>query len=192
MNNIQMKVGETMKIEEIICAVSIVILGVIGILAWIIGKCLSNKSEKITNDKLFVIRLPKSMLIIGVTGILVPFLILLGMILFDEDASSGSIIFAFSFFVIMMFAGIYLIVTTLLHKIIIQGNKITVYPIIKKAYTVEFKDIVSVKIVRLTRGERVVVRTESKKFSVECDCIGYERFLKLIYRKVSQGKIIIK
>ena len=181
-----------MKIEEIICAVSIVILSVIAILAWIIGKCLSYKAEKKIDERSFIIRVPKSILMVGVTSILVPFLILLGMICFDEDASLGSIIFAFSFFVIMMFAGIYLIATTLLHKIIIQGNKITVYPIIKKAYTVEFKDIVSVKIVRLARGERVVVTTESKKFSVECDCIGYERFIKLIYRKVSQGKIIIK
>ena len=181
-----------MKIEEIICAVSIVILGVITILALIIGKYLSNNPQKNTNDKLFVIRLPKSMLILGVTSILVPFLILLGMFFFDEDASSGSIMFAFSFFVIMMFAGIYLIVTTLLHKIIIQGNKITVYPVIRKPYSIEFIDIVSVKIVRLVRGERVTVTAESKNFSVECYCVGYGHFIKLIHRKVDRRKIIIR
>ena len=181
-----------MKIEEIIWALLVVILGVTATSIWGISRYLSHKSEKKMDDRSFIIRLPKSTLALGISSILMPFLLLLGMLWFEEDVSLGFIIFAFSFFGIMVAIGICLIVQTLLCKIIIQSNQITVYPIFRKPYTIEFKDIVSVKIVRLARGERVVVSTESKKFSVEYICIGYEHFVKLIHRKVSQGKICIR
>ena len=181
-----------MKIEEIILALLVVILGVTATSMWCISRYLSHKSEKKLDDRSFIIRLPKSTLAVGISSILMPFLLLLGILFIEEDASLGTVIFAFCFFGIMVAIGICLIVQTLLCTIIIQSNQITVYPIFRKPYTIECKDIVSVKIAYFVRGESISVTTESKKFSVEYICIGYERFIKLIYRKVSQGKIIIK
>ena len=157
-----------------------------------IGKYLSNKSKININDKSFVIRLPKSMLALGVSGILIPFLLLLGMVFFEEDASLGQIIFTSFFFGIMAFIGVCLIVRTLLYKIIIQDNKITVYPIIGKAYTIEFNDIVSVKIAYFVRSETITVTTESKKFSIEYGFVGYEYFVKKIHSKVDPKRIKYK
>ena len=178
---------QKMEYGEIVYALLIVIIAV---LSFVIIKCLSNKANKKMTDGSFVMSLPKGILVLGVANILITLMILLGVIFFDEDNSLGDILFVFCFSGTMLCVSIYLIAKTLLYKIVIEGNEITVYSIIRRTYSINFEEITCAKIRQFGRGgEGITIATASKKFSVDNTFIEYERFVKLIHRKVNRKKI---
>jgi hypothetical protein len=89
--------------------------------------------------------------------------------------------------------GIYLIIKTLTFKVIVEGNKLTVFSAFRKPYSFTFSEIVSaVRQVKNNqkKSERIVIKTSGgKRVIVENAEINYKRFAKRIQTEVNKERL---
>lgn len=133
------------------------------------------------SDKNFTLSIPNIVLVIGAMCAVMSIVVLL---LFTVLSSELPHMIFYMVFGLFFWLGIYLIVKTLSFKIIVKGEKITVFSPFRKAYSFHFSEITSV--IRQTKknkanSERIVIKTTTnKKLIVESTEISYKRFLKKI------------
>ena len=101
----------------------------------------SIKRSKEMTDSAFTVRIPDMVIIIGAMGALMGTFI---MLLFTFVSDEYPDLIFYVFFGLYVWVGIYLIVKTITFKVIVKGEKITVFSIFKKPYTFTFDEIVSV------------------------------------------------
>ena len=147
----------------------------------------SIKRSKEMTDSDFTVRIPDMVIIIGAMGALMGTFI---MLLFTFVSDEYPDLIFYVFFGLYVWVGIYLIVKTITFKVIVKGEKITVFSIFKKPYTFTFDEIVSV--VRQVKknkkkSERLVIKTAGRKrLIVENIEIAYQIFLKKIQSEVKK------
>jgi hypothetical protein len=140
------------------------------------------------SDEDFIIRLPMNFFAIGVAGTILFGTIMLGFTLFpneppDESELTGMILF-YIVFGGFLWLCVFLALKTVKFKVVVKGDKITVYSMLIKPYSFMFSEIVSVfrevKYNQL-KSERMVIETiTGKTLIVESAEISYERFLRRV------------
>ncbi len=155
---------------------------VVGVLT-IIERTKKKHSKRMTDDK-FVVSPPLIASTIGILLMIVLTVVILIQTFLQEEIPHYSFYIIFSLFEWM---AVCLIVMPYF-KVVVKGNEITVYPIIRKSYSCTFDDIVSVKRYGnpevSNAGERLVIKISSgKKFAIESPYISYNRFEKKLIEK---------
>jgi len=120
----------------------------------------------------------------GVVGIILFATIMLGFTLFPNEASGGSdlpiMIIFYAFFGGFILFFFYLALRTVKFKVVVDGDKITVYPMFFKPYSLTFNEISSVvreeSFNRLKSELLEIKTTTGKLFVVDSAYISYERF----------------
>ena len=91
---------------------------------------------------------------------------------------------------IILWLGIYLIVKTLVFRIVVKHKKITVYSALRKPYTFTFDDILLVRRQvkkNMMRSERIVIKNKfGKKVIAESAEVSYKRLIKRIESDVNK------
>ncbi|WP_141720221.1 DUF6560 family protein [Massilioclostridium coli] len=150
-----------------------------------------NKPGKAISDDNFTVSIPSTVIIIGILCNITSCAVLLGFTFFSKELPHFIFYCIFGLF---FWLGIYLILKTLAWKVVIKGEKITVFSFFKKPYSFTFSEISSV--VRQVKqnqvnSERIVIKTiTGKKLIVENMEISYNRFAKKIQMQVKKEKLI--
>lgn len=143
------------------------------------------KSKRMTDNK-FVIMMPNILLIVGAVDAFLVSLIVLGGTFFSEEIPHPLLYILGGMFI---WTGMYMVIKTILYKVVVEGNKITVYPLFRKSYTFYFSDIVSaVRKVHNNnmQSESILVKTaDGKRLNVEDLEVSYKRFSKRIQEEVN-------
>lgn len=171
-----------MKIEIILLAIFLppLVTSVISIIRKPTGKINGRFS-----DTYFIVMLPNAVLWIGILDVVTSMLLLFGFTLFSTEKPHLIFYLACGAF---LWLGMYLALKTLCFRVIVDGEKITVFSVFKKSYTFTFNDITSavrqIKNNRV-RSERIVLKTTTgKRMIVENSEISYMRFMKRIIAEV--------
>lgn len=149
------------------------------------------RKSKTMTDENFTVMIPVTVLIIGAMCSLMSILVLIGFTFFSNE--HPHFIFYMTF-VLFFVVGIYLILKTIIFKIVVQGEKITVFSVFKAPYTFTFSEIVSV--VRQvkksqTKSERLIIKTaDNKKLTIESSDVSYKRFVRKIQLAVRDEYLI--
>ena len=124
-----------------------------------------------------IVTVPKMVMSIGIVSVLSFTLVVIGFTLFSEE--KPHIVF-YLIFGLFIWLGTFLIIKTLMFKVIVTKNKITVFPVLNKSYSFTFDQIVSAT--RQTKNnqvksERIVIKTDkNKKLIVESSELSYKKF----------------
>lgn len=168
-----------------------IILSVIFLPAYVavIFSVIQKSKVKISNtmsDKNFTVMVPSIVLIIGAMCALMSTLVLLGFTFLSDELPHVIFYVVFGLF---FWLGMYLIIKTLTFKVIVKGERITVFSAFRKPYSFTFSKIVSaVRQVKKnqTKSERIVIKTtDGKKLIVESAETSYKRFVKKLQLEVS-------
>lgn len=107
---------------------------------------------------------------------------------------NNSFIIFYLVFGAFFWLGIYLVIKTMRFKIIVDGGKLTVYPLFSRAYTFTFEDINSVE--RQTKNqykrqtERIVIHTKQKRrIVIENSFMSYFKLVDKIQECVDLSKL---
>ena len=187
----------------IIIGAATVIIGftLLGVVLWLfyssIAKAKIAADGKMT-DELFCVMLPKAILILGVVVVFMCAMVILFFSIFPKNPSEAptapqGIVF-FIVFGGFSLLGLYLALRAAKFKVVVEGEKVTVYPIFIKPYTFTFYEIVSV--IRQVsknklKSEGLLIKTISgKNLRIESAEISYDRFLRRIKAEVKSELLI--
>ena len=152
------------------------------------------ESQKMTNRS-FCVRSHKSFSLVSVAWLAMSTCIYIG--LQSDKTYLSNVTFRYgmdAFLAMMFFLSIYLIIFVFMHKIVVNGNVITVFYVFRRHRTFSFNDIVRVKrkvVGHRWQVEKFIVETSGgKKFSFESTEIAYDRFVKALCNKVIRSKLI--
>ena len=149
-----------------------------------------DKLSKTISDECFTVSIPSIVLVIGVLCAVMSVAVLLGFTFFSKEIPHFLFYCVFGLF---FWLGMYLILKTLVFKVIVKGEKITVFSPLKKSYSFTFAQISSaVRQVKKNQinSERIVIKTMTgKKLIVESSEIFYDKFLKKIKLKVKKENL---
>lgn len=149
------------------------------------------KESKTMSDENFTIMIPSIVLIIGAMCALMSTVVLLGFTFLSNERPHFIFYVTFGLF---FWFGMYLILRTLTFKVMVKGEKITVFSVFKNPYTFTFSEIVSaVRQVKKsqTKSERLVIKTANgKKLIVESIEVSYKRFAKKIQLEVKSEYLV--
>lgn len=149
------------------------------------------KKSKTMSDENFTVMIPSIVLIIGIICALMSTAVLLGFTFLSDERPHFIFYVTFGLF---FWVGLYLILRTLTFKVIVKGERITVFSAFKKPYTFTFSEIVSaVRQVKKsqTKSERLVIKTvDGKKLIVESLEISYKRFAKKVQLEVKNEYLV--
>ena len=149
------------------------------------SKAKDKARKKMTDDK-FTVALPKMVATIGAIGDVVFSIVVIGFTFFSKEVPH--LIF-YLVFGLGIWVGSYLILKTLVFRVIVSGERILVHDILKKPYEFTFSDIVSVrrKVSRnQIKSEKMIVKTNTgKKLVLDSAEESYDRFLNRIKSGVS-------
>lgn len=149
--------------------------------------------KQVTKDK-FTVCIPNICAIIGaITAMAFGAFILFSPVIWPNENSFFSIFYvAFGAFFGL---GIYLVIKTIRFRIVVEKNKITVYPLFSRAYTFVFEDIHMV--VRQTKNqykgqaERIIIHTkQGRKIIVEHSFVAYFKLIDKIQLCVDSSRLI--
>ncbi len=149
------------------------------------------KKSKTMSDENFTVMIPSIVLIIGTMGALMSTVVLLCFTFLSDELPHFIFYVTFGLF---FWIGMYLILKTLTFKVIVKGEKITVFSAFKNPYTFTFSEIVSV--VRQVKknqakSEKLVIKTaDGKKLIVESLEISYKRFAKKVQLEVNNEYLV--
>jgi len=140
----------------------------------------ADKSSNKMSDNDFCVQIPKGVFVLGLIGTLL-FVVFGCISIFDADEDFSSVLTAGVVCGVLSSLGVYLMVYTLSHKVIVKNNDITVFSAFNKPYSFTFDDIISAKRKVLGQNEKIVVKTSrGKKFAVEMGESAYEKFVAAI------------
>lgn len=150
-------------------------------------------SKKVAKDQ-FTVCVPNICAVIGaLTAIVFGVFILSSPIIWSNESGYSMIAF-YVIFGVFFWLGIYLIIKTIRFRIVVEKNKITVYPLFSRAYTVTFEDINTV--IRQTKkqhkglAERIVISTkQGKKIIAEHTFVAYFKLVDKIQNCVDSSKL---
>lgn len=149
------------------------------------------KADEKTSDMHFKVTVPKMVMTLGFALMLMSTLIMLCFTLFSEELPHWIFYLVLGLSILV---GLYMVLKTLRFKVIVEGEKITVFSIIRRPYTFTFSEIVSaVRQVKKNqlKSERMVIKTASgKKLIVESAEISYERFKKRVGSEVEKQYLV--
>lgn len=170
---------------EVLSILATIIIPICVTIVFLKIKNSNNMMSKNMTDDNFTILVPSMVKTIGVSLIIVSFVII-SLFSFTSDELPNIIFYiVFSLFIVQ---GTYMILKTDNFRIDVNDNIITVCTILKKQYTFTFNDICSAKRQtkqNKTNSERIVIKTTSnKKLIVESTETSYDRFLKKIKQNV--------
>ena len=148
------------------------------------------KADKTMNDREFVLRHPWIVTAIAVSGVV----IFSGMIVVTALTSEKTSEFIAGFSVFGLFAALSLILLlkALLFKVVVSGEKLTLYKAFRKPYEFTFGDIASAihKTKNNPLADKMIIRTNTgKKIVAEGIDISYERLLKRIESEVPADRL---
>lgn len=149
--------------------------------------------KKVAKDQ-FTVCVPNIYAVIGaITAIVFGVFILSSPIIWSNESGYSMIAF-YVIFGVFFWLGIYLIIKTMRFRIVVEKNKITVYPLFSRAYTVTFEDINTV--VRQTKkqhkglAERIVISTkQGNKIIAEHTFVAYFKLVDKIQNCVDSSKL---
>ena len=136
---------------------------------WILRS--ARKAEKDLSSDAFTVRPPKIVLWVGIIGVVFFVGVIVAMTLFPNDTATWQVYVGFSLFILLPLS---LVLYGSKWRIIVNGQQITVVPLIRKPVTFFFADISNVK--HVTSGIKVYSGGK-KMVSIENQCIGYATFL---------------
>lgn len=144
------------------------------------------------SDENFIVKLPRSFLALGVAGTILFGTIMLGFTLFSNEPLDGSkfpvMIIFYAVFGGFIWLCIFLALKTVKFKVVVKGDKITVYSVLSEPYSFMFTEIVSVfreANNNQLKSERMVLEIATgKTLVVESAEISYERLLRRIKSEV--------
>lgn len=182
--------NEEVKMDNIAIILSAIFVPACVLLVFsAIQKTNSGNDKGISNDY-FTVMLPKIVLYIGIAADVVFGLVLLLFTFFSEELPHVIFYIVFGLF---FWLGMYLILKTIRFRVIVRGEKITVFSILRKPYSFTFDQVVSaVRQVKNNQvnSERIVVKTTAgRKLIVESSEISYERFAKKIRSTVTAERL---
>lgn len=150
----------------------------------------TDKAPKGKSKHRYAVYLSQLVLMIGIVGV-----IFLGMFVFLAPFIWGDV--HFIFYIVFgsgIWAGIYMIIYQMRFCIVVEQEKITVYPLFRRSYSFTFHDVHTVK--RQTKNlykgqaERIVLRTEQgKKVIAESSFVNYFKFTEQIQICVDLSKL---
>ena len=147
-------------------------------------------SKKMTDEN-FIVTIPSVVIIIGAMAAFMSCTVMLYFTFFSDEVPHPIFYVIFG---LLFWVGIYLIIKTITFKVIVQGNKITVFSAFKKPYSFTFSEIASaVRQVKNNqkKSERILIKTSSgKRLIVENAEIGYKRFAKRIQSEVKKELLV--
>lgn len=154
----------------------------------------ARKESKKAEKNKFTVYIPNLCAMIGVVGIVVfGAFILFSPIIWSDENGHFMIIF-YIVFGAGVLSGVYLIIKAMRFRIVVDGERITVYPLLSKTYTFTFDDINTV--VRQTKkryeghAERIIIRTkQGKKVIAENSFIAYFKLVDKIKGCVDSSKL---
>lgn len=165
---------------------SILIPLVLSIVFVSIQKSNHKKSAKMTDNN-FTVQLPSFVMLLGGLLCLMAIIMAICFTFFSNESPHFIFYLCLGFF---FFPGIYMILKTARFKVVVNNKSVTVFSVVKKAYSFTFDEVVSV--VRQTKknqvkSERIVVKTiHGKKLIVESSEVAYKRFVKKIKKEVKK------
>lgn len=150
----------------------------------------TDKAPKRRSKRRYAVYISQLVLMIGIIGV-----IFLGMFVFLAPFIWDDV--HFIFYIVFgsgIWAGIYMIIYQMRFCIVVEQEKITVYPLFRRSYSFTFHDVYTVK--RQTKNlykgqtERIVLRTEQgKKVIVESSFVNYFKFTEQIQNCVDASKL---
>lgn len=145
-----------------------------------------NKKSGKKLSKHIVVMLPETVLFIGVIGLFTALAVLFGFTFLSAETPHWLFYAIFGAFVWLY---VYLIVKTMVFRVVLKEQEIEVFPVFAKPYTFTFQEIDSavhqVKQNR-TNSERLIIKTKTgKKVTVESGEIGYKQFLHKIMESIN-------
>lgn len=156
----------------------------------LIFSVMQKSNVKISNkmsDENFTVIIPGMVVTIGAMCALMSSAVLLGFTFLSEE--QPHLIF-YLIFGLFLWLGTYLIVKALTFKVIVKGEKITVFSPFRKPYSFTFSEIVSaVRQVKKNqiKSERIVIKTAvGNRLIVESSEISYKKFAKRIQLEVKK------
>lgn len=149
------------------------------------------EANKSFSDESFTISIPSIISIIGAI-LAIMSLVMVLCFTFLSDKNPHTLFYIISG--VFIWWGAHLVAKTLSFKVIVKGDKITVYSLFNKPYSFSFDEIISAKRQvkkNKTKSERIVIKTSnSKRLIVESAEISYDRFLKRIQSDVKSEHLI--
>lgn len=146
-------------------------------------------SKKMTDEN-FTVMIPNIVIMIGALAAFMSCTVMLCFTFFSDEVPHPI------FYVtcgLLLWVGVYLIIKTLTFKVIVEGDKITVFSAFRKPYSFTFSEIVSaVRQVKNNqkKSERIVIKTSGgKRVIVENAEINYKRFAKRIQTEVNKERL---
>ena len=175
---------------EVVTILSAIFVPAIVMLVFSLLKKSNITLRKTMSDEHFTVMLPKIVLYIGIAADVVFGLVLVLFTFFSEELPHVIFYIIFGLF---FWIGTYLILKTIRFRVIVRGEEITVFSILKKPYSFTFHEIVSaVRQVKNNQvnSERIVVKTTAgRKLIVESSEISYKRFAKKIRSTVAKDRL---
>ena len=161
------------------------------LLAFSLRRKEKNKTKRRPSDDNFTVELPEEILELGLTGVVMAtaLMLIFTFVTGDEPHLIFYIVFG-SFFLVSTYLGI----RTLISKVVVKGDQITVYSALKKPYTFTFSEIISavrrVKPNQL-KTEYIDIKTANgKKLTVGSVEEEYERFYRRIRAEVDTQYLV--
>jgi uncharacterized membrane protein YjgN (DUF898 family) len=177
-----------MNIETILTATFVPVC--VTLIFALLGKTNISEFDEMSHEQ-FIVSLPKTFFVIGLISDLFFAVAIIGLPFISKENPHVGFCIIFGLF---LWLGTFLILKAWRFRVVVNGEDITVYSIIRVPYTFTFSDIISVRRqVKRNRikSERIIVKTKSgRKLILESSEISYEKFQMKIKSKVCPELLI--
>lgn len=174
---------------------AIFVLACVTLLFHIMHATTQNASGSKVYKGKFTVCIPNLYAVVGVITMLVFGLFIIFSHFIWPNENRYSMIIFYVIFGAFFLLGIYLVIKTIRFRIMVEKDKITVYPLFSRTYMFTFDDINTV--VRQTKrqhkghGERIIIRTkQGKKIIVENSFVAYFKLIDEIQVHVESSRLV--